>query len=160
LYGTIIFAAWYCGYYLSGHGPGSRQELAGDMKVISDLRAQAAPPPTQNNSQDLLAAYKDPAKLKHGAEVFVSKCVACHGDKGQGVIGPNLTDDYWIHGKGTLADIAEVVATGVPDKGMPPWGPVLAPDELRDVVAFVHSLHGTNPPGAKPPQGDLQQFAD
>ena len=86
------------------------------------------------------------------------RCLPC--DKGQGIIGPNLTDDFWIHGKGTLMDIAAVITSGVPEKGMPPWGPVLSADELRDVAVFVHSIHGSNPSGAKAPQGDKQEFKD
>lgn len=158
-YSTIVFAAWYSGYYLSGNGPNPKQELAVAMKQIDSMKP-AAPPPSNDQSSDLLAAYKDPAKLKHGSEVFAGKCIACHGDKAQGVIGPNLTDDYWIHGKGTLKDIAAVVTSGVPDKGMPPWGPILTADELRDVVAFVHSMHGSKPAGAKAQQGELQEFKD
>ena len=159
LYGSIVFAAWYSGYYLSGHGPTPQQELAVSMKQIEALRPAQAPP-SAGEDQALLAAFKDPAHLKHGAEVFQGKCIPCHGDKGQGVIGPNLTDDFWIHGKGTLKDIAAVVTSGVGDKGMPPWGPILTVDELRDVVAYVHSLHGSNPPGGKEPQGEKQEFKD
>lgn len=159
LYGTIIFAIIYSAYYLPGFGPGQSQELATNMKDIEALRPVDHNPPG-GSDQELLAAFKNPEKLKHGAEVFAGKCLACHGEKGQGVVGPNLTDDFWIHGKGTLRDVAEVVNAGVLDKGMPPWGQVLTSDELRDVVAFVHSLHGTNPPGAKPPQGEPQEFKD
>lgn len=158
LYGTIVFAAWYAGYYLSGHGPTPQQELAVAMKQIEAL--QPKPAPGGADTVALLAAFKDPTRIKHGAEVFAGKCVPCHGDKGQGVIGPNLTDDFWIHGKGTLVDIASVVTVGVGDKGMPPWGSILNQDELRDVVAFVHSIHGTNPPSPKEPQGEKQEFKD
>jgi cytochrome c oxidase cbb3-type subunit 3 len=42
----------------------------------------------------------------------------------------------------------------VPDKGMPPWGPVLTPEEIHSVVAYIHSIRGSKPAGAKAPQGD------
>ena len=158
-YGTIVFAAWYSGYYLSGHGPNPQEELKVAMKEIESLKP-AATEPTASEDHALLVAYKDSLKIKHGSEVFAVKCVACHGNKAQGIVGPNLTDDFWLHGKGTLKDVAAIVTTGVPEKGMPPWGPLLTPDELRDVVAFVHSVHGTNPTGAKPPQGEKQEFKD
>lgn len=161
LYATIIFSAWYVGYYMSGYGPSSREELAIAMKEIEMKKTSSSPQPTAGNEDEmLLAAYQDPQKIKHGGEVYAGKCIACHGDKGQGVVGPNLTDDFWIHGKGTLKDIASVVASGVLDKGMPPWSETLTPEELKDVVAFVHSLHGTNPPGAKAAQGEKQEFKD
>ncbi len=158
-YGCILFAAWYAGYYMSGYGPTPRQELKQALQEIEVLKPASTPIKT-SGEEDLLAAYKDPNKVKHGAEVFASKCVACHGDKAQGIVGPNLTDDFWIHGKGTLKDIAEVVQNGVADKGMPPWGSLLNSEEIRDVVAFVRSVHGSNPPGAKAPQGDKQEFRD
>jgi len=79
--------------------------------------------------------------------------VACHGDKGQGLVGPNLTDAYWIHGKGTRADIFKVIHDGVPDKGMLAWGEILKPEEVIAVSSFVFSIRNTNVPG-KAPQGD------
>lgn len=158
-YITMVFAAWYAGYYLLGSGPSSRQELTAAMKELDALKPTQVPE-TGNSAEALLAAFKDPTKINHGKEIFAAKCVACHGANGQGVIGPNLTDDFWIHGKGTLKDIASVIATGVPDKGMPPWGPLLTAEEQRDVGGFVHSIHGTNPAGAKPPQGEKQDFKD
>ncbi len=158
---TIIFSAWYVGYYMSGYGPTPKQELEIALAQIEVNKTKAASSSQGGNEEAvLLAAFKNPEKLKHGNEVYAGKCLACHGDKGQGVVGPNLTDDFWIHGKGTLKDVAKVVADGIPDKGMPPWAQLLTPDELIDVVAFVHSLHGTNPPGAKSAQGEKQESKD
>ncbi len=158
----VIFGIGYMGYYMTGPGPSSKQELSKAMAEIEALK-----PPSANgiagsepSAEELMKAFKDSASLNHGHEVYTAKCLACHGDKGQGLIGPNLTDDFWIHGTGNLADVAHVVTTGVPEKGMPPWGPVLTATELKDVVAFVHSLHGTNPAGAKPAQGNQQTFKD
>ena len=157
--GTAIFAAWYAGYYMSGHGPSPREELAASLAKIEAMKPAPAPP-GEGDEAALLAALKDPAKQKHGLEVYMGKCVACHGDKGQGLIGPNLTDDYWIHGVGTAKDIAKVIAEGIPEKGMPPWGPILTPDELRDTVAFIRSLHASKPAGAKPPQGEMHELKE
>lgn len=77
----------------------------------------------------------------------------CHGDKGQGLIGPNLTDNYWIHDKGTAADILTMVQKGVPVKGMPAWESVLSAQEQVATTAYILSLKGTNPSGAKAPEG-------
>ncbi len=158
LYGTIVFAIGYCGYYLTGIGPNPQQELSVALKEIEALSpAPSSGGGSASSEGELLAASKDASRVKHGAEVYAGKCLACHGDKGQGIVGPNLTDDFWIHGKGTLSDMANLIAIGVPEKGMPPWGTLLTTDELKDVVAFVHSLHGSNPPGAKAPQGEKQE---
>jgi cytochrome c oxidase cbb3-type subunit III len=79
--------------------------------------------------------------------LFGLRCAPCHGASGQGLIGPNLTDSAWVHGKGTLTDIYGVVEGGVAAKGMPAWGRQLTPIELRKVVGFVGTLRGTNVPG-------------
>ena len=75
-----------------------------------------------------------------------------HAEQGQGNIGPNLTDDHWLHGKGTLMDIYGTVHDGVPQKGMPAWSRQLTPAELTKVVAFVGTLRGKDLPG-KAPEG-------
>jgi len=101
-----------------------------------------------------MAMAKDPAKVKAGRELFQVRCIACHGAAGQGIIGPNLTDEYWLHG-GKLAEITHTITNGVPDKGMPPWGPVMSSEQIHFVVAYIRSIRGTNPAGAKAPQGEL-----
>ena len=79
-YSTIVFAAFYSGYYLAGNGPSSRQELAQEMKEI-EARKPAPPQPLEGEDQALRLAFKDPMKLKHGGEVFTGKCAACHVTK-------------------------------------------------------------------------------
>ena len=82
--------------------------------------------------------------------------MACHGAHAQGGIGPNLTDNYSIHG-GKMVDIVNTVTNGIQDKGMPAWGPFLKQDEIHSVVSFIKSLHGSHPADAKAPQGDLEK---
>jgi cytochrome c oxidase cbb3-type subunit 3 len=96
----------------------------------------------------------DGSAIATGKATYATNCASCHGPAGGGIIGPNLTDDYWIHG-GSLAEIRTVVADGVLDKGMPPWNKLLKPDQVNAVVAYISTLRGTNPAGAKPPQGEL-----
>ena len=81
-------------------------------------------------------------------------CAACHGDKGQGGIGPNLTDAYWIHG-GDVKSVFKVVKYGVLEKGMISWKDEMKPGEMQAVVSYIFTLQGTNPDGAKEPQGQL-----
>jgi cytochrome c oxidase cbb3-type subunit 3 len=122
-----------------------------DMK---DLRAlQAAKAGAGPTDEQVLAAKADPAQLEDGHKVFTTNCIACHGPQGQGVIGPNLTDKYWIHG-GKPSQIAHTITTGVPDKGMVTWGGVLKPEQIRHVAAYVLSIRGSNPPNPKAPQGN------
>jgi cytochrome c oxidase cbb3-type subunit 3 len=92
--------------------------------------------------------------IAKGKNVFVSNnCQSCHRPDGGGNgIGPNLTDDFWIHG-GAIKQIFTTIKTGVPEKGMPAWGKVMSPQDVRDVTFYVMSLKGTNPPNPKAPQG-------
>jgi cytochrome c oxidase cbb3-type subunit III len=101
---------------------------------------------------DVQAALSDPAKLEAGKATFVSTCSPCHKADAGGSIGPNLTDAYWIHGN-RPADMLSTVSNGVLDKGMPAWSTVLKPDQIASVVAYVITLRGSNPAGAKGPQG-------
>jgi len=96
----------------------------------------------------------DPAILASGETIYQRMCAACHKADGGGSIGPNLTDNYWLHGA-TIQDIYRTIKVGVPDKGMISWESQLSPVQMRDVSSFIISLGGTNPPGAKGPQGDL-----
>lgn len=161
LYGTIVFSIFYAGYYLTGVGPGLRDELNVALAQIDSKKAEAAAAAPANGgltNEALIAAAADPTKVAAGKAVFDGKCAACHAPDGGGLIGPNLTDDHWLHGSGSPVDIAGVVRDGVAEKGMPPWGPVLTPEELFDVTAFIRSLHGTKPANPKEPQGDLKEF--
>jgi cytochrome c oxidase cbb3-type subunit 3 len=98
----------------------------------------------------------DQTAVQAGAALFQTNCMACHGPQGQGLIGPNLTDDYWIHGNQNT-DLFNVITNGVPDKGMTPWGAILPPEDRVEVIAFIRSIHGSNPPNPKEPQGELMQ---
>ncbi|ROL59346.1 cytochrome oxidase subunit III, partial [Bacteroidetes/Chlorobi group bacterium ChocPot_Mid] len=83
-------------------------------------------------------------------------CAACHGAMGEGGIGPNLPDNYWIHGNG-INNIAKTIALGVPEKGMISWKATFKSNDILALASYVMSLHGTNPPNPKAPQGDLYE---
>ena len=96
----------------------------------------------------------DAAGLKAGEKLFELNCVACHLKSGGGNVGPNLTADYWLH-KGSLNDIYHTIKVGYPDKGMQSWSNQFTPKEISYLASYIKTLRGTNPPGAKAPQGDL-----
>lgn len=155
-YGTIIFSAVYVPYYLMGYGASTQERYEAEMAAAE--AARPAPPPRTGGGaeQPAAAMATGPEAVAAGKEVYVTNCAPCHGPQGQGVIGPNLTDHYWIHGD-QPADIINVITEGVPEKGMVPWKSVLNPNKIQQVAAFVMSLEGTNPPNPKPPQGDLYE---
>jgi cytochrome c oxidase cbb3-type subunit 3 len=103
--------------------------------------------------ESLLLMTSVPDRLAEGRALFEQFCVVCHASEGQGNVGPNLTDAYWLHGNKPL-DIHKTVTEGVPDKGMAAWGNQLGPRRVQTVVAYVLTLIGKNVPG-KAPQGDL-----
>jgi cytochrome c oxidase cbb3-type subunit 3 len=96
----------------------------------------------------------DRANLTKGREVFVKNCVVCHGDAGEGKVGPNLTDDYWIHGAG-FNDIMKTIFQGVPEKGMLEWGKLIKKEDIHQVASYIMTLRGTHPANPKAPQGTL-----
>lgn len=97
-------------------------------------------------------ALTDKVSLASGKTVFEKNCVSCHGKFGEGGIGPNFTDDYWIHGAG-MANMVNIINKGVPAKGMISWRGVLKDNEIKQVASYILAMHGTNPPKAKKPQG-------
>jgi cytochrome c oxidase cbb3-type subunit III len=101
-------------------------------------------------------ALTDAPGLATGKNIFIKNCVACHGQLGGGGIGPNLTDDYWIHGAG-IDNIGNTIFYGVTSKGMLAWGPILKEKEIQQVASYVLTLKGSNPPNPKAPQGILVQ---
>lgn len=150
---TIIFAFLYYIHYEVGGGPTLKDELAVAMKNLETAAAQHAPAVTESEEM-LTDAMKDPKLAELGGAAFTAKCAACHGPQLGGLIGPNLTDNFWLHGKGTRMDIATVIRKGVPEKGMPPWESMLSKDEVYGLTAYILSKKGSNPANAKAPQGD------
>lgn len=99
-------------------------------------------------------ALTDGADIAVGNVIFLKSCASCHGPLGEGGIGPNLTDDYWIHG----ADFSTVVRSvryGYPTKGMIAWLGTLQPEQILQAASYVTTLRGTNPPNPKAPEGEL-----
>ena len=92
-------------------------------------------------------------RVKHGNSLFKEHCTVCHAQDGGGAIGPNFTDEYWLHG-GTIQDVFKVIKYGVPESGMRSWQKDLTPIEIQDVATYVMTLQGTTPAQPKAPQGN------
>ena len=153
-YLTIAFAGGYFAYYHMGSGPSQKATFEAARAEVDADRAKAEAAASVIDEAALKAALANPDELAKGKLIFGIRCASCHGDLGQGKIGPNLTDAYWLHG-GSFTDIAHTVTTGVVDKGMPAWGKVMKREGLIRVIAYVKSLKGSNPPNPKAPQGEL-----
>lgn len=153
---TILYSVLYFLHVPGIVERGRIENYERDMAAAAALRAKQAPPPGAMSAATLVALAEDPARLAAGKATFASTCASCHREDAGGNIGPNLTDDYWIHG-GQPLQVLNTVTTGVLDKGMPAWGEVLKPEDVANVVAYVLTLHDTHPPNPKEPQGTKEE---
>lgn len=151
---TVVWSVIYVFGILLGYVSDYEEDLAAGQAEIQARKAehQEATPEVDTALLEEVRANED--ALATGEAIFKTACATCHGKQGEGLIGPNLTDKYWVH-DGSLMGIYQVVDQGVPDKGMPPkGGAAISHDEMLAVVAYVDTLRGTDPSGAKEPEGD------
>ena len=156
-YLTIIFGIIYVfAYHVTETLPLQEEEYNMEIaEAQAEAEARLAANVEAGGFDEASLEYSDdPAILESGKSIYVRMCAACHKEDGGGSIGPNLTDNYWIHGA-SIQDIYTTIKVGVPDKGMISWESQLSPVQMRDVSSYIISLKGTNPPAAKGPQGDL-----
>ncbi len=155
-YATIVFSVFYlANYHLLGTGKTQDEEYIAEMisaeKEVAAYKAQLAA-----SAGDVEVPVTGPEAIAAGKKVYMNFCSACHGNEGQGGIGPNFVDRYWIHG-GSMEDIIATVENGVPAKGMISWKNQLSPPEIQQVSAFIYALEGGNPANQKAPQGTLYE---
>lgn len=165
-YTTIIFSVVYLIHYhispikalekIGFVGPCVGQEELYKMEMEQAEKEKQAYLAQMANkvNEENVTALTDENEIKQGKEVYMTNCVTCHGKEAQGGAGPNLTDDYWLHGGG-IKNIFKTIKYGVPEKGMIAWESQLSPKQIQQVASFILTLRGTNPPGAKEPQGEL-----
>ena len=155
-YSTIAFAFVYMVYYhVLNIGPSQEQEYAIEMEAAEKEKTLRLANSANNIDENSVKEDQSAPVVSAGLAIYNTNCLACHGDKGQGIVGPNLTDEYWIHG-GKPGDIFKTIKYGVPEKGMISWEKLLSPKQISDVTNFIKSLKGTNPANAKAPQGDKE----
>jgi cytochrome c oxidase cbb3-type subunit 3 len=155
-YITIVIGVIYLyHFHISGNGKNPEQEYAVEMmagaKQEEEYKAKTKDLVDENN-----VTLSDASGIAAGKELFIQSCVACHAADGGGGIGPNLTDNYWIHGS-SMNDIYKTIKVGYPEKGMQSWQSMYSPVQMKNIASFVHSLKGTKPSKPKDPQGELMQ---
>lgn len=163
LYGfyiTIIFAVVYLFYFhLGGPGLSSTEAYAEEVRLANEqLAANAMKQPSISVDESNVQFLTDDASLADAKSIFTNVCASCHGTRGEGGAGPNLTDEYWIHG-GSINEIYHTIKTGVADKAMPQWGATYKAPDLQKLASYVMKLKGSNPPNPKEPQGVLYEPA-
>lgn len=155
-YLTIVIAVIYMfNYHVFHTGKSSieeyeREMTAGEQQVAEYKRTHAGLVDETN-----VKRLTDDASISAGADLFkANNCTACHGDFAEGKSAPNLTDDYWLH-KGGTADIFKSIKYGWPDKGMIAWEKTISAVQIQQIVSWIQSRRGSNPPNAKEPQGEI-----
>ncbi len=154
---TVVFAGIYLyRYHYAKTAPLSIQEykmeMAEAMKFDNERLANQVAD-VDENTVTMMGA----SDIAAGKATFAQLCAPCHKDHGgsnPGGVGPNLTDDYWIHG-GALTDVFKSIKYGWPEKGMISWKDQLSANQIAQISSFIKSIKGSNPPNAKEPQGDL-----
>jgi cytochrome c oxidase cbb3-type subunit 3 len=125
------------------------------LGLFSCTKKPAVPAVAQTEAQ-MNERLKDPRYMDQARLAFQNVCARCHGLHGEGGVGPNLTDKYWIHGDGQIMTLIRTIQQGAPEKGMPAWEAISTQEEIEQAAAFVYSLAGSEPKNAKAPQGDLK----
>jgi len=147
---TIAFAVVYLVYYhVIRDGKIMAAEYAREMEAGEKIKAAALA--RFEGELASLQPLAEPGVLEAGLKTYKTLCAPCHRDDGGGLVGPNLTDDYWIHGS-NFVDSLKVIWNGVPEKGMITWKGVLQPREIHNVASYIFTLRGTQPPNPKPPE--------
>ncbi len=154
-YVSIVFAFVYIiNYHVIEAAPLQQEEYElamaeGEKEVAEYLASQKL-----NVDESNVVLLTEASDLSKGKGIFEKKCVACHGKQAEGVIGPNLTDNYWIHG-GDIVSVFKIVKYGKAEKGMQAWKDELNPIEMQQVSSYIKSLAGTAVGIGKAPQGEL-----
>jgi cytochrome c oxidase cbb3-type subunit 3 len=162
LYGfyiTIVLACIYMYYYHVHTGSdwnvlwygarGSAQEYSAEMDAAAAKLASAPKGPEVK-----MVLLSDKESLEEGKEIFngdANLCYTCHRADLGGEVGPNLTDEFWLHGC-SLEDVIKSIRTGYPEKGMMEYGSGAKLDDkkLLQVASYIISMRGTNPSNPKP----------
>lgn len=156
-YGTIFFGlAYLIAYHVSGDEKIMETEYANEMTEAKKLQEEYMKKFANSINENNVVALKDAKSMDAGKAIYTQNCVACHGNEGQGGVGPNLTDAYWIHG-GSVKNIFHTITEGVPEKGMISWKKTLNPLQIQQVTSYLETFKGTKPANGKEPQGNLEQ---
>ncbi len=156
-YSTIAFGIVYLLiFHVFGGGDLQIAEYTREVAIAEVQRAAYIKKVAGSINENTVALTTDAKSLGAGKALYLQSCVACHGQQGQGGVGPNLTDDYWLHG-GSVKAVFHTINEGIPEKGMMSWKKQLNPLQVQQIASFVLSLKGTKPAGAKEPQGEKDE---
>lgn len=152
-YLTIIFAVPYYVAHTFMNAESIEDEFKNDVARVTAIQNKNTLDQIVFDQAEYEKVWENPKTKKIAKKTYKRKCKACHGKFGEGGVGPNLADNYWIHGNGDLKSVYKTITYGVIDKGMAAWGKTLGKDKVYAVLKYVAEFKGTNPKNPKAPQG-------
>ncbi|WP_341225918.1 cbb3-type cytochrome c oxidase N-terminal domain-containing protein [uncultured Arcticibacterium sp.] len=154
-YAGIVFAVVYMfNYHVWKWSPLQTEEYEIAMNEAAEEKALAQQnSPETTIDESAVELITDETQITRGKTIYDGNCAVCHGNLGEGGVGPNLTDEFWLHG-GDVSSIYQTVKYGIPEKGMISWEATLKPVDMQQVSSYIITLQGTNPPNGKAAQGD------
>ena len=153
-YATIVFAAIYLFNFFFLDMPKQDDEFQADMlKAKEEVQVYLASLDNLIDESNVTLAEAS-IDIEAGKAIFDQNCVVCHAADGGGGVGPNLTDQYWLHG-GDMPSIFKTIKYGVPAKGMIAWETQLSPKKMQQVASYIYKMEGTTPAKPKEAQGEL-----
>lgn len=160
-YCTILFAVVYLVRFEIMGGDTQAQEFDKEVAAAKIAVAEYNKTAPDQMSKDKVTLLTDAPSIAAGKDIFMKNCIPCHRPDGGGVIGPNLTDEYWINNGGGIKNVFTTISEGGRDgKGMKSWKTDLKPTDIQKVASYVLSLQGTKPVNPKPTEPEAKKWVD
>ena len=153
-FSIIVAVVYFVHFHVIGEGNIMEQEFAAEMAEAKEQKRAYLASVESLVDESTATIMTETADLDVGKKIYIDNCLDCHGVNGEGLVGPNFADEYWIHGGG-IGDLFSTIKYGVPAKGMISWQSKLRPVEIQQVSSYILAFQGTDPPNQKEPQGEL-----
>lgn len=158
-YLSMLFAIVYVfRYHITGNAPLQIEEYKLELAEAEKAREEYLKNAADLVDETNVVVLTDEIKLKEGGKIYNEKCAVCHLKDGGGLVGPNLSDEYWLHG-GDVKDIFTTIKYGITGKGMREWKSEIGAADMQKVASYILSFQGTTPANPKDAEGDLYKPA-
>ncbi len=151
-YASIVFSAAYLILLFVFKDESIIQDLE-YQNEMAEARGELEKETPKEGAEVVVAVRTEADIMASGGETFRKICAVCHGKFGEGLVGPNFTDEFWVHG-GSREDMHKIIIDGVIEKGMISYKSQLSERQIQDVITYIVSLQGTNPANQKAAEGE------